>query len=314
MQPDEEFAGYRVVRTLGSGRTGTMYEAEYLEDGSRVALHVIEPDRGGPAPEQFIASMRTVSELSHPSIATISRFGVEGDLASGGVPWCATEFVDGPDLAHAGGLSPAELSRVVGDVAAALDAAHAQGVLHRAVTPSNVIVTRGEDGAIARVVVTDFGVAGADSGPEALSFAAPELLQGGMPSPASDQYSLAVLVFACLTGRLPFEAPTSAGLMMAQLSAPVPSVGDPAVDAVLARALAKDPRARFVSCGEFAGALKGALAVSDPAAQRSVSLSKAVPAPHVPVSPVVSPVPPARSSSRRKWLWPSRLAWWHCLR
>lgn len=84
MQPDEEFAGYRVVRTLGSSRTGTMYEAEYLEDGSRVALHVIEPDRGGPVPEQFIASMRAVSGLSHPSIATITRFGVEGDLASGG--------------------------------------------------------------------------------------------------------------------------------------------------------------------------------------------------------------------------------------
>ncbi|MEP9417331.1 protein kinase [Gordonia sp. VNQ95] len=219
------------------------------------------------------------------------------------MPWCATEFVDGPDLAHAGGLSPTDLSRVVGDVAAALDAAHAQGVLHRAVTPANVIVTRGDDGAIARVVVTDFGVAGADSGPESLSFAAPELLQGGMPSPASDQYALAVLVFACLTGRLPFEAPTPAGLMMAQLSAPVPSVGDPAVDAVLARALAKDPRARFVSCGEFAGALKAAVGVAGSVGQRSVSLTKEAGAPAAPVAPGGPVVPPARPSSRRKWLW-----------
>jgi serine/threonine-protein kinase len=196
-----------------------------------------------------------------------------------GVLYIATKFVSGGDLAdvlqRAGGaLESSRVAMFIEQVAAALDAAHAAGLVHRDVKPGNVLVDvvqgRGE-----HAYLSDFGLskpAMAATGLTATGtflgtpdYAPPEQIRGQPVDGRGDQYSLACMAFALLTGNLPFHRQETMATLFAHLNDPVPPLSRyrgglrPGTDAVLARGLAKEARDRYAACGEFAAALRGAL-------------------------------------------------------
>ncbi|MDA0171019.1 serine/threonine protein kinase, partial [Solirubrobacter taibaiensis] len=254
--------GYRVVRVLGRGATAVVFEAT-SEEGA-VALKVGDPADSA----RFLRGAQAQAGLDHPAIAAVHGYGT--DPTHG--PWLAMELVDGP--------LPDPLT-VLCAVAAALDHAHAVGVVHRDVKPSNVLADTD------RVLLADFGLAreevttaagtrtGAVLG--SLPYLAPELVRGGRATPASDRYALAAMAYELLTGDVPFPRRTDAAILFAHVDAPVPPASErrpelpPAVDAVLERGLAKEPSERYADATSFVAALDAALAGTDvpPPARRA---------------------------------------------
>jgi hypothetical protein len=219
------------------------------------------------------------ASLSHQNIVAVHDRG-----ETNGRLWIALDFVDGVDLGEVvrrGPIPVDEVARVVGDVAAALDFAGAQGLIHRDVKPANVMVST-----TGRVLLTDFGIArlGADNSEltgtgmtlGTISYASPEQLQGQPVDARSDQYSLAATAFHLLTGSVPFANTNAGAVIVAHVTAPVPSVRSvrpelsPRVDAVIARAMAKSPAERYPSSETFAADL-GAALVADPTEAASPS-------------------------------------------
>lgn len=265
-----QFAGYRVLGTLGTGGMGAVYLVENVQLRRREALKVVSASGGHSTDfeERFLHEARAAAGLDHPGIVTIHHYGVEA-----GTPFFTMAFLDGQDLSKVV-LNPDDVVTVVTAVADALDYAHSRGVIHRDIKPANVIVGRDDTGRLDKVVVVDFGIARVlDSAAVTttgvfvgtLAYAAPEVLDGRAAGPRSDQYSLACATFEMLCGRAPFSAPTPAALMLAHITKPAPksseSLGERfgAVDAVLGRALAKDPESRFPTVGDFARALADAI-------------------------------------------------------
>ena len=161
------------------------------------------------------------------------------------------QVLPGSNLGTLTGLPPEQVSHIATAVAAALDHGHAQGLLHGDVRPSAI-----EIGPHGQAVLGDVGIGALDP-----AYAAPELLQGGPADGRADQYSLACTVFRLLTGRDPYDGADSAAVAAAHVSAPVPSAFvSPPVDDVLRYAMAKDPSARYASCGAFAAALAASVA------------------------------------------------------
>ena len=291
LNPGSAFAGYRVVRSLGKGGMGEVYLVQHPHLGRLEALKLISIGQSGPEFEQrFIREARTAAALKHQGIVTIYHYGVEtgasgatGNAGASGAtgntgpstPWFTMDYVEGTDLASRTDLSPDELVEVISRAADALDYAHKRDVVHRDVKPANLMFTRDDEtGALDRVVLLDFGIARiiSDSRLTATSafigtilYSAPEVLVGAPASGRSDQYSLAATAFELLTGRPPFAAEHPAALISAHLHTPPPRASQVAaglapVDEVLLRGLAKDPADRYGSCGEFARALRSALA------------------------------------------------------
>ena len=278
LNPGSAFAGYRVVRSLGKGGMGEVYLVQHPHLGRLEALKLISIGQSGPEFEQrFIREARTAASLKHQGIVTIYHYGVEagasGSAAS--TPWFTMDYVEGSDLASRTDLSPSELAEVISRAADALDYAHKRDVVHRDVKPANLMFTRDDEtGALDRVVLLDFGIARiiSDSRLTATSafigtimYSAPEVLVGAPASGRSDQYALAATAFELLTGRPPFAAEHPAALISAHLHTPPPrpsqvAAGLAPADDVLLRGLAKDPADRYGSCGEFARALRSALA------------------------------------------------------
>ncbi len=276
LRSGEVFAGYRVVRELGSGGMGAVYLVQHPRLQRLVALKVLAE---GPSadPEfraRFLREAELASRVSHPNIVEVYDRGVED-----GVLWITMQYVEGSDasqLLRAGpsGLPPDRAVGIVGDAARGLDAAHAAGLLHRDVKPANILVSAAP-GRMDRVLVTDFGIAraaeestvltGAGEVLATLSYAAPEQIEAGRIDHRADVYALGCTLFHLLTGSTPFPRPTAAAVMAAHLvdPPPRPSAVNPALppqlDAVLARAMAKSPEDRYRSCGEFAAAAWAAL-------------------------------------------------------
>ncbi|WP_442905141.1 serine/threonine protein kinase [Gordonia sp. MMO-8] len=179
----------------------------------------------------------------------------------------------GADLDKAERLSIADLCTVALDVGAALDYAHAQGVIHRDVKPANIHIAMTRDGRVEKATILDFGVAKVISATGlteissfvgTLGYASPESIAGDASHSAVDQYSFACTMFELLTGELPYPHATLAALIAAHTNAPIPRISETyprylAADPVFARALAKNPGDRYPSCGEFAQALARAL-------------------------------------------------------
>ena len=265
-----ELAGYRIEAVAGRGGMGVVYRAWHLGLERPVALKVIAPDLA--ARDEFRARFRRESRLAaaldHPHVLPIYEAG-EHD----GVLFIAMRWVDGTDLGRelhqsAAGLAVDRAVTLTAQVAGALDAAHARGLVHRDIKPANVLIV--EEGSIEHAYLADFGLAKRDDTGGltdtgrwlgTVDYAAPEQIGGGEVGPPADVYALGCVLFATLTGRPPFERESAVAVAYAQIHDPPPRTGvSSALDAVVARALAKDPRARFASAGELAVAARTAAA------------------------------------------------------
>ena len=271
IRPGTVIGGYRVHAPAGRGELGEVYRARGPEGD--VALELISP---WPAADPgFRARLRREAELAaglaHPNVVPVHRAGEDA-----GRLYLALGWVDGTDLAarveREGPLAPAAAARVVADVAAALDAAHAHGLVHRDVAPRNVIV--GD-----RAWLTGFGLATSAAGGSrtgqffsSAGYVAPEQVRGEPVGPATDVYALGGVLLFALSGLPPFPEESDLATMEAHVAAPPPAASarvpglPPALDAVLAHALAKAPAGRYPSAGAFAAAVAGALAGEDAAA------------------------------------------------
>ena len=288
-------SGYRIERELGVGGMGAVYLAANPVLPRYDALKVLSPDlsRDPDFRARFIREADVAASLQHPQIVAVYNRGQtdEGQL------WIAMQFVDGTNADHAmraGTMSPNRAVHVVVEVAKALDYAHAAHIVHRDIKPANFLLS-GSAGAQERVLLGDFGIARAldDVGLTAtgtvmatVAYAAPEVLSGLRFDGRADIYSLGCTLFRLLTGKTPFSASNGqAAVMMAHLRRPPPRVTDfvpglpPALDHVIATAMAKDPGSRFPSASALAHAAAGAL--RDP----TLALR---PLPPVPATEVVS--------------------------
>jgi serine/threonine protein kinase len=259
--------GHRLRRLVGRGGMGVVYEAVDEALDRTVALKLIAPELAAEPGfrERFMTESRIAASLDHPNVVPIYRAGEEDGLL-----FLAMRFVTGDDLRtlveRDGPLQPGRATSVIAQVAAALAAAHSRGLVHRDVKPANVLVTA--DG---HCYLTDFGLVkdlAATTGITrtgevlgTLDYVAPERIQGGETGPWTDVYALGCLVFFALTGRVVFPLEEPERKLWAHISEPPPSPAvAPAVDAVVARALAKDPRERYESAPALAAALQAAVA------------------------------------------------------
>ncbi|MEV6278286.1 protein kinase [Nocardia sp. NPDC051832] len=273
----EVFAGYVVKRVLGQGGMGTVYLAQHPRLPRLTALKLLDRElySDDEIRQRFEREADLVAQLDHPNIVTVYDRGAEGDQL-----WISMQFVAGSDAASADvdAMAPARAVHIISDTAAALDFAHANGVLHRDVKPANILLAKAPIGQPERVLLTDFGIAAMRNADNTLSslgqitatlaYAAPEQLSGTPMDHRADQYSLACTLFWMLTGAPPFAGGNPAVVMNGHLFGPVPSLRQarpglpPALDGVLARALAKRPDDRFACCTDFAAAARQALASS----------------------------------------------------
>lgn len=268
--PPRTLGPYELLHEAGRGGMSTVYEARDTRIGRRVALKVVSiPGYLSAEMKQAQAARikreaRSIARLSHPNIVSVHDVGEQD-----GHHFIVMEFLDGQTLRarmnDGPPLSTADILHILEGVAGGLDAVHAQNVVHRDIKPSNVMLL--PDG---RVKLMDFGVArqvddtmvtqaGTMVGSPA--YMAPEQIEGQVPTPASDVWSLGALLYEMLAGHAPFTA-KSIPLVMYQIAHnPPPPISDVslAVQQTLNRALEKDPAKRFASAGELAYAFRRAL-------------------------------------------------------
>lgn len=266
------FGPYELRSVLGTGGMGEVYRAFDTVRGRMVALKLLRPDLAADPQyqERFRRESQIAARLQEPHVIPVHDFG-----AIGGVLFIDMRLVDGGSLRDMlqarGPLAPADAVAIVAQVASALDAAHADGLVHRDVKPENVLINA--DGF---AYLVDFGIARGGGDPSLTGaglpigsylYMAPERFNGDWVGPATDVYSLACLLYECLAGRTPFDFPEPAAVMSAHLfsAPPRPSIMrrgvSRAFDGVIAKGMAKQPAARFVSAGELA---RSAAAVVSP--------------------------------------------------
>ncbi|MEE6167784.1 MULTISPECIES: serine/threonine-protein kinase [unclassified Mycolicibacterium] len=272
LAPGATFAGYTIVRPLGSGGMGEVYLAQHPRLPRRDALKVL-PTAVSADPEyreRFNREADIAASLWHPHIVAIHDRGEnQGQL------WISMDYVDGTDAAkalrerHPGGMPKDEVCEIISAVAEALDYAHQRDLLHRDVKPANILLAQ-PDSDDQRILLADFGIARYASQASGLTatnmtvgtvaYAAPEQLLGRNLDGRADQYALAATAFHLLTGTPPFENSNPAVVISQHLSSSPPAVAAShphlaALDPVLAKAMAKDPKDRFERCVDFARAL-----------------------------------------------------------
>lgn len=273
LRPGTEFAGCRIEAEVGRGGMGVIYRGTELGLGRPVALKLIAGDRAADPDfrARFEREARLTASIDHPNVIPVYAAGEED-----GTLYLVMRFVDGTDLRDllrdGGPLPPRRADAIVAQVAAALDAAHAAGLVHRDVKPANVLLAAGARGEHA--YLTDFGVVRladaetrvTDSGEfvGTVDFMAPEHLRGERTDARSDVYALGCVLHTTLTGTPPFRRDTVPATIAGHLHEPPPrpsaTPGVPAaMDAVVARALAKDPADRYASAGDLARAVHAAI-------------------------------------------------------
>jgi DNA-binding beta-propeller fold protein YncE/tRNA A-37 threonylcarbamoyl transferase component Bud32 len=277
-------AGYRLDEPVGRGGMAVVYRAFDMRLQRRVALKILAPELAGDQEfrQRFIRESRAAAAVDHPNIIPIFEAGEVG-----GVLFIAMRFVDGRDvqtLIDARGPLPLQRAcDIVTQVASALDAAHASGLVHRDVKPANMLRDPAAGtGRADHVYLSDFGLSKrslSSTGLTAkghflgtLNYVAPEQIEGRGVDGRTDQYALACSVFEMLTGVPPFKQDGTLAIMWAQMSTAPPALTSrrpelpAAVDEVMARALAKAPEDRYATCLEFAAALRRACGLEPGAA------------------------------------------------
>ena len=288
----EEFGPYRLERLLGRGGMGEVYRAWDRRRERTVALKRLPAQLAGDPEFQarFRRESALAAQLSEPHIIPIHDFGeINGRL------FIDMRLVEGVDLASVvkaeGPMAPRRAVGILAQVAAALDAAHAAGLVHRDVKPSNVLVRGHDEDEFAYLI--DFGIArataGRTSGPAltltgatlgTLDYMAPERFENRPVDGRADVYSLACMLFELLTGAAPFRGRTPVGMIHAHvtLDPPRPSAHrpglPPGLDDVVARGMAKRPEHRYPTAGALVAAARAALR-SPQSAQTPLSLHKA---------------------------------------
>ncbi|MBF6176413.1 serine/threonine-protein kinase [Nocardia blacklockiae] len=282
LRAGQTFAGYTIVRPLGAGGMGAVYLADDPELPRRVALKVLD-ERLGANPRYrglFRREAEMACRLDHPNVVSVYNRGAEDDAL-----WIAMQYVDGTDAGELirrapAGLPPDRAARIVCAAARGLQHAHDQNLLHRDVKPSNLLVADGDDGD--RILVVDFGLSRTVDADATVTetgwldctpaYAAPEVLAGRSADRRADIYSLGATLLALLTGANPGGRSPRPEALPTQpddpAHAPTRSQAElpAALDAVIARAMADDPDARFQSCAEFADAVTAALRDGEPPA------------------------------------------------
>jgi serine/threonine protein kinase, bacterial len=313
----DAFAGYTIVRLLGSGGMGEVYLAQHPRLPRRDALKVLPTaltaDRDYR--QRFSREADIAAELWHPHIVGIHDRGeFDGQL------WLSMDYVEGTDAAellrsgNPSGLPKALVFDIVSAVADALDYAHLRGLLHRDVKPANILLTDGDPRG-RRITLADFGIAraiGDISGLTATNmvmgttaYAAPEQLMGADIDGRADQYALGCTAFHLLTGMAPYQNSNAAVVISQHLSAPPPSIGERRPDladlsAAITKVLAKNPAERFASCSAFAAALTGHQSVDTAATVASRATAG-------PTARVAAPLVSAPPKPKRRRLRPAVL-------
>ena len=301
---------YRIVRHLAKGGMAEVYVAEDQLLNRSVALKVLFPQlaQDDAFVERFRREARAAASLNHHNIVSVYDFG-EDD----GSWFIVMEYVDGPTLRdiirREGPMDPARTAEIGAEVAAALAAAHAQGIVHRDVKPANVLIAEGAG----TVKVTDFGIARAANARQGLTmpgtvlgtatYLSPEQAQGAAVDHRTDLYSLGMVLYEMLAGRPPFvgESPVAVAYQQLNQQAPPPSTHNkrvpPALDAVVMKAMSKDPAGRQFSAEEMRTELLALdRAVGSPDATAAVAPptvgATAVFEPSTSVMPPPPPAPP----------------------
>jgi serine/threonine protein kinase len=321
------FGPYELKSLIGVGGMGEVYRAYDTVKGRTVAVKLLRAELAAdPAfQERFRRESRMAARLKEPHVIPVHDFG---DI--GGVLFIDMRLVEGANLKDVlqadGPLEPKRAASIVAQVAAALDAAHADGLVHRDIKPENVLLTADDFAYLA-----DFGIAHAGGDASVTmtgsvigssAYMAAERFSGGRVGPPADVYSLTCVLHECLTGRPPFETADLAHLMSAHMLSPPPRPSimrrgiNRAFDDVIARGMAKDPAGRFPSAGELARAATAAAAASLPQESTAVPVSPERPSTtrqfstvypnphatgHIPYPPSPQPAPAPEPPRRRRF-------------
>ncbi len=333
---------FHVIKKLGEGGMGAVYLAEHVKMGRKVALKVMNPGmhQDPDAIARFNREAKNASQLNHPNVCAIYDFGETSE----GMIYLAMEFIEGSSLTDliekSGGLTPARAASIIHQAADALQVAHDYGIVHRDLKPDNIMIAKARDGSD-QVKVVDFGIAKASSSdaqkvtktglvvgtPEYMS---PEQLAGDKLDGRSDIYSLGLVAFNCLTGKLPFPSNSAQEAMIMRLTDQPKTLAEMAPDrdwpdqlqAVMDRALARDAAERYQGAAEFGRdiaravenmpatvAAEGATMVIGADAAKAAAAAKTAAAPAIPKTrqasaaerglatpPEAAPVVPAKKS------------------
>jgi YVTN family beta-propeller protein len=277
LSPGSTFAGYRIDSLIGRGGMGVVYKATDLSLDRPVALKLIAPELAADERfrARFLKEPRLAASLDHPNVVPIYEAGEhDGQL------YLAMRYVPGSDLRSVlrrhGKLAPERAVPVLGQVAAALDEAHRRGLVHRDVKPANVLLDERD-----HAYLGDFGISTQDGAVAVepggtmgtLDYLSPEQIRGEAVDGRSDCYSLACILYECLSGEPPFRRQSEAETLWAHLrDEPPPLRGFPALDPLLRRGLAKEREERYAGCTELIDAAASALGLAAPAARVSAGL------------------------------------------
>jgi serine/threonine-protein kinase len=260
--------GYTVLRSLGHGATGQVFEAQDPVSAARVAIKRLSPELAGQAEpnQRFLREAEVAAGLRHPNIVAVSALGEDA-----GAPYLVMEFVPGADLADliaSGTLSIEWKLDILRQLCEGLQHAHAQGVIHRDVKPRNIRLT--PDGT---VKLLDFGMARVSQSSltkrgvvmGSLHYMAPEQVEGGAVDARADVYSLGAVAYEMLAGKRPFDADSLSGLMLritsqdADASALPRTPFSPGLEACVMRALSRELARRYASVAELREDLRRAV-------------------------------------------------------
>jgi YVTN family beta-propeller protein len=286
------FAGYRIEDTAGRGGMGVVYRARQIRPDRMVALKVIAPEhfQNSELRQRFEFESQIAASLEHPNVIPVYDVDEAEDLL-----YIAMRFVDGSDLREliGIGIEPRLAVDVIGQIAGALDAAHARGLVHRDVKPGNILVT--ETSGPPHAYLTDFGLTKLVESSGALTqsgavmgtpnYMAPEQIEGERVDARTDVYALACVLFHAVTGHVPYPRDSQYATLFAHLNEPTPSPSgaNPSLslklDEVIRRGMAKNPDERYPSAGDFGRAALAAVGAGEmPQTERTVATGDAAPA------------------------------------